>query len=103
MAYSVLLSRAAEGDRDRIVEYLLEHLANRQAALHFMSQVDAVVESLETFPLGFPQCEEPRLAAMGYRMALFSEMSYVAVFRVKGTSVTVARIFHTRQDYAQLL
>ena len=103
MAYSVLFAQAAEEDRDRIVDYLLCDLDNRQAALHFLGQVDSVTESLESFPLAFPKCEEPRLDALGYRKASFSEMNYIVVFKITGLVVVVARIFHTRQDYARLI
>lgn len=103
MVYSVLFTRAAEEDRDQIVDYLLRWLENRQAARHFLNQLDMVIELLETFPQGSPQCEEPRLAALGYRKISFTEMDYVAIFKVINDTVTIARIFHTRQNYAQLL
>lgn len=103
MAYRVLFTESAEGDRDRIVAYLVDRLGNPQAARHFLSQLDAVVDCLESMPLGYPACSEGRLAAGGWRKARLQEMSYVAIFRVEGDRVVVGRIFHTRQNYARLL
>lgn len=103
MASDVRLAASAEADRDRIAEYLLRDLGNRQAAARFFDQLDLVIDRLEEFPLAYPAYAEPRLAAMGYRKASFPEMAYLALYRVVDGIPVVARIFHARQDYARLL
>ena len=103
MACDVLLARAAEQDRDQVVEYLLNRLDSRAAAMHFLDQLDEVIAYVGSHPLGCPLCAEPRLAALGYRKASFPEMSYVTIYRPLGEAVVIARVFHTRQNYARLL
>lgn len=101
MACEVVWSLSAEADRDRIVEYLLIELNNRQAAARFMDELDCVIDTIEKAPASFPASAEPRLERMGYHKASF--MSYVAIYRTDGNRALMARIFHQRQDYARLV
>lgn len=101
MASDVILARAAERDRDRIVSYLAEGLYNPGAALRFHERLDLVLDNLAAHPEMYPRATEGRLAAGGYRRAGF--LSYVALYRIRGGVVEVARIFHALQDYARLL
>lgn len=103
MAYRVLFTESAEGDRDRVVAYLVDRLGNPRAARHFLDQLDAVVDCLESMPLSYPACLEGRLAAGDWRKARLQEMAYVAIFKVEGDCAVIGRIFHTRQNYARLL
>lgn len=103
MAYRVLFTESAEGDRDRVVAYLVDRLGNPQAARHFLDQLDAVADCLESTPPSYPACSEGRLAAGDWRKARLQEMAYVAIFKVEGDCAVIGRIFHTRQNYARLL
>ena len=101
MAYNVSLSVPAEQDMDRMVSYLLLEAQNRLGAERFLAGLSQVVDNLERLSKMYPLASERRVAAAGYRKAVF--VSYVAVYRIKGSNVEVARIFHAKQDYARLL
>ena len=101
MAYEVELSFSAQRDRDRIVEYLLYELKSPQAALRFLDELDRVVELIGFNPELFAVSQEPRLLKLEYRKALV--MKYLALYKVEGQTVKVARIFHSSQDYARLV
>lgn len=101
MAYEVVFSASGQRDRDRVVDYLVNDLKSPQAAAHFLDELDGVLGLLEKTPDVFPVSKELRLHRMGYRKALF--MNYVAMFRMEGETVLIARIFHQSQDYARLL
>ncbi len=61
---------------------------------------DVVIQKLrllESFPLAGPLHQDPYLADRGYRKLLTGK--WVAVYRVEGEDVLVARVFHQRADY----
>lgn len=101
MGYSVVFARAAQRDRDAVVEYLVRVLGNSGAAGRFLDELDAIIANLSVDPCMYEAVQEQRLRRQGYRKALF--MNYVAVFRASGDVVYIARIFHQKQDYARLL
>lgn len=101
MGCRVVLARAAERDRDETVEYMIDILGSRAAAAGFLDDLDALFANLERFPHMYPESAESRLARMGYRKAPIG--GYVALYRLRGDEVQVARIFHQRQDYARLV
>lgn len=101
MGFRVELARAAERDRDGVVEYLLKGTASKASAVAFLDGLETVLGHLKDYPLMYPLSQEPRLARMGYRKALFG--NYLALYRLEGERVIVARIFHQRRDYAKLV
>jgi plasmid stabilization system protein ParE len=101
MGYSVVFTRAAQRDRDAVVEYLVRTLDNPGAAGRFLDELDAIIENVDSDPCMYEAVQEQRLHRQGYRKALF--MNYVAVFRASCDVVYIARIFHKKQDYARLL
>lgn len=101
MACDVYLTAQAERDRDGIVAYLLHRLGNRQAAGHFLDELDNLVGLLEHAPEMFPFSRDDYLAALGLRVAPC--MRYVVLYRVRATAVYVEHIFHGSRDYARLV
>ena len=101
MAYSVIFAREAEVSRDSILEYLLNTLHNRGAALHFLDSLDNALSVLSASPELYALSKDPLLAKIGYRPCLF--MNYVALYKFEDDVVKVAHIFHASQDYAKLV
>lgn len=101
MAYDVVYARAAERDKEQIIAYLLVRQQNRRAAERLLDGLDGVVANLSRMPEMYPRVAAGRAAEGGYRKATL--LSYVVLYRIEGTTVEVARIFHAKQDYARLL
>lgn len=66
MDYKVIFTENALEDMDSIVEYLLFHLRNKQAANHFIDSVEngkfVLINSAKSFQL----CLNPRLRSNSY-------------------------------------
>lgn len=101
MVYSIHFSAEALTDQESIVLYLVDSLGNREAARHFIDELEKIVSALEKTPGAFPFSHDARLKSLKYQKALF--MNYVLLFRVEGEMVYLARIFHQSQDYAKLI
>lgn len=101
MACDVYLAAEAEHDRDDIVSYLLYRLNNRQAAGHFLDELDTLIDLLGRTPEMFPLSRDDYLAALGLHVAPC--MKYVVLYRVSAAAVYVEHIFHGSQDYARLV
>ena len=97
MAYKVIFTENAMEDMDSIVEYLLFHLRNKQAACHFIDSVENGVlsNSAESFQL----CLNPRLRSRGYRRLNLDKTKYFLLYRTENSTVFVDGIYHQFQDY----
>lgn len=61
---------------------------------------DVVIQKLrmlEDYPLAGPLHQDPHLVDRGYRKLLAEK--WVAIYRIDGDDVLVARVFHQRADY----
>ena len=101
MASSVLFTRAAEHDRDVIVDYLLEKLQSRQAAERFLDELERLIGVLEELPESFPCAQDRSLAALDLRKAPC--LNYFVLYRAEGDTVHLMRIFHQSQGCARLV
>lgn len=88
---------------DHLVEYLLYHLNNDQAARHLLDGVDKLYDRLEDNPLQFPECQDVYLSKKGYREAIVLQMDYIIIFSVVEDVVNVVGIFHQLENYADKL
>ena len=101
--YALDITDAAEQDLDRITDYLGITLANPQAALAFLDELDRVNAELTANPIIYPLCAAANLASLGYHKAIVN--SYIAVFEIdlEANIVRIMRIFHSSENYANKL
>ena len=101
--YTLDITDAAEQDLDRITDYLGITLANPQAALALLDEVEKINEELVSNPNVYPLCAAANLANLGYHKAIAK--SYIVVFEIDSDSNTVhvLRFFHSSENYANKL
>ena len=101
--YTLDITDAAEQDLDRITDYLGVTLANPQAALTLLDEVEKINAELVSNPSIYPLCAAANLADLGYHKA--NAKSYIVVFEIdSGTNtVRILRIFHSSENYANKL
>ncbi len=99
MAYSVIVTEAAERDIDEILQYLCVKLENPKAASDFVVELEHKYTELVSFPKLFEVSRNVRLAEKGYHR--FVVGSYVALYLIDEPKqvVTIARVFYGRRDY----
>ena len=97
------ITESAEDDLDQITNYLGTTLANPQAALAILDEIDHVSDTLESTPELFPFCADSRLAELGYRKA--HVRAYILVYDIDKVTqrVRVLRIFHSSENYVAKL
>ena len=101
--YMLDITEAAEQDLDRITDYLGTTLANPQAALALLDEVEKINAELVSNPSIYPLCTATNLAALGYHKAIVK--SYIVVFEVDSdtNTVRILRFFHSSENYANKL
>ena len=101
--YTLDITDAAEQDLDRITDYLGVTLANPQAALALLDEVEKINAELVSNPSIYPLCAAAKLADLGYHKAIAK--SYIVVFEIDSgaNTVRILRIFHFSENYANKL
>ena len=95
--FTLEITDTAEYDFDRITDYLGITLANPQAALSLLDEMEQLSGELESNPSVFPLCAADNLAAMGYHKAILK--SYIVVFEIEGNAIRILRVFHSSENY----
>jgi addiction module RelE/StbE family toxin len=103
MTYKVLITDAALRDLDDSTDYLIHKLKNKPGAIRLYDALQADIGKLEEPPFLFECVRDPLLKAKGYRKIVIE--NYIVLYSVNEElrSVTLARIFHGRQNYMDLL
>ena len=101
--YTLNITDVAEQDLDRITDYLGVTLANPQAALALLDEVEKINSELVSNPSIYPLCAAANLAALGYHKAIAK--SYIVVFEIDSdvNTVRILRVFHSSENYANKL
>ena len=101
--YTLDITDAAEEDLDRITDYLGVTLANPQAALALLDEVERINAELVLNPSIYPLCAAANLADLGYHKAIAK--SYIVVFEIDSDAnkVRILRVFHSSENYANKL
>ena len=73
--YTLDITDAAEQDLDRITDYLGVTLANPQAALALLDEVEKINAELASNPSIYPLCAAANLADLGYHKAILNRIS----------------------------
>ena len=99
MNFRVIFTENALEDMDSIVEYLIIHLHNKQAASHFIDSVENGKFILSDSPESFQLCLNSKLQSMGYRRLNLEKTKYFLLYRIENSTVFVDGIYHQLQDY----
>ena len=101
--YTLDITDVAEQDLDRITDYLGVTLANPQAALALLDEVEKINVELASNPSIYPLCAAANLADLGYHKAIAK--SYIVVFEINSdtNTVRILRFFHSSENYANKL
>lgn len=103
MNYKLIITERAEELLDGLLHYLLHQIKNEQAARHLLEATEQVYSRLEENPFQFPKCRNSYLSKLGYREAVFSDMKYLVIFRVKENNVFIVGVFHELEQYQDKL
>ena len=99
MDYRVVVTKDAEEDLDRFINYLLIENRNEQAAKNVLNDFLATTESLKYVAGSLKLCDNPRLRQLGYYRINFLNHRYFMMYRIVDGVVVVDSIFHDLQDY----
>lgn len=99
MDYKIVLTKDAEEDLNRFVEYLLFEKRSEQAARNLLNDFEATKVSLSKVAKSLKTCDNPKLKELGYHRINFLSHRYFILYRVENDTVYVDNIFHELQDY----
>ena len=99
MDYKVVVTKDAEEDLERFVQYLILGKENIQAAKNVLDDYDATIESLKHVAGSLKLCDNPKLRQMEYRRINFLNHRYFMLYRIVEDVVFVDNIFRELQDY----
>ena len=98
----VVITEPAKMDMVEIQDYLLHRLFNPLALENLKQAVLRAFHVLETSPEAYPECDDPRLRASGYRKCVLG--GYLFVYKIsEDGNVYVVRFFHGSQNWQQYL
>lgn len=103
MDYNVVVTKSAEEDLDRFIQYLLFEKGNEQAAKNVLDDFERTIRTLEQVAGSLKYCENPRLKKAGYKSISFMSHKYFMLYHIAGNRAIVDNIFHELQDYEKVL
>lgn len=95
MDYKVVVTKDAEEDLERFIQYLIFEKKNLQAAENVLNDYDSTIESLRHVAGSLKLCDNPRLHQLKYRRINFLNHRYL----IEDDVVIIDNIFHELQDY----
>ena len=98
MDYRIVVTKDAEEDLDRFVQYLIFEKKSMQAAQNVLNDFDATIECLKHVAGSLKICDNPRLRQLEYRRINFLNHRYFILYRIVDDIVFVDKIFHKLQD-----
>ena len=103
MAYTVHETEAFQDDLNNILDYLVGHLNNKQAADKWLVDYEETVRKLEDHPKMFELSCATRHYQQGYRKFLIGRYIVIYIIDDVRKEVWIQRAFHGLQDYAKYL
>ena len=103
MDYNVVVTKSAEEDLNRFIQYLLFEKGNEQAAKNVLDDFERTIRTLEQVAGSLKYCENPRLKKAGYKRISFMSHKYFMLYHIEGNRAIVDNIFHELQDYEKVL
>ena len=103
MTYRVHITKAAERDMERAVDYIEYTLKNPRAADALLDEADTAINSLAHMPERYAPVDDQVLAALGIRF--IQVKNYLAFYVVaKDTrTVHIVRFLYGKSDWASFL
>lgn len=97
----LIVSPEAARDLDGIRQYIAFELKNNSSALHVVHGITKELRILQRYAEAGPSVE----ALTGYPTDLRILVcgQYIALYRVEGNTVSVARVLNAKQDYLRVL
>lgn len=99
MDYKVVVTKDAEEDLERFIQYLIIEKKSMQAAENLLNDYDVTIESLKHVAGSLKLCDNPGLRQLEYRRINFLNHRYFMLYRIVDNVVFVDNIFHELQDY----
>lgn len=99
MDYRIVVTKDAEEDLDKFIQYLIKEKGSLQAARNVLDDFDATIESLKYVAGSLKLCNNPKLQKLEYRRINFLNHRYFIMYRIVDNVVFVDTIFHELQDY----
>lgn len=93
-AYAVTLTPGALSDLDRLDRFLREK--NPAAANRMLAAFNSAFQRLTENPFDSPSRPTESIRA---RIVRFGKGGYICLYRVNDRNVTVARLFHAKEDW----
>ena len=103
MDYNVVVTKDAEEDLERFIQYLIFDKKSMQAAENVLNDFEATIESLKHVAGSLKLCDNPRLRQLKYRRINFLNHRYFMLYRIEEKVVFIDNIFHELQDYENKL
>lgn len=99
MDYRIVVTKDAEEDLDRFIQYLIFEKKSMQAAQNVLNDYDVTIESLKHVAGNLKLCDNPRLRQLEYHRINFLNHRYFILYRIVDNVVFIDNIFHELQDY----
>lgn len=103
MAYKVVVTKNALQQLENIIDYLVYHLHNRQAATGVIDDFQQACKELTYVATSIVFCNDKYLAAKGYRKLALAHHKYLLLYQVRNEIVYVNGIFHMLEKYRDKL
>ena len=97
----LIISPEAARDLESIRQYIAFELKNKASALHVVHGITKELRILQRYAEAGPSIEALTGYATDLRILVWD--SYIALYRVEGTTISVARILNAKQDYLRVL
>lgn len=99
--YKIVLSTEAIQDLADTKAYIIRELKNPMAAKRIVAEISKRLRILETYPEAGPSVAS--LTGEDTDIRLLSCDKHIAMYRISGNTIHVARIVNARQDYMRLI
>ena len=94
--WKVITTEDVQNDLDNFVYYLLSEKLNEQAAKALLEDYDETIDKLSEVAGSLKKLEDPDLCE--YRKIRLRRHDYYLLYRLKGDTAIVDRMFHDLQD-----
>lgn len=103
MVYKVIITEQSQQQFERYLVYIVNQLRNQQAAKNLLLDYRNTRKQLSIVAGSLRLMDDNDLKSMGYRKINFQHHRYVMVYRIHDDQAVVYGIYHSLQDYKDLL
>ena len=101
MAYKLIISKEAQNELDKIIEYIALHLCNLKAAADLLDQLEKKYLKIIENPYMYSLSNDFKLNNMGYRIVKVK--NYILLYRIAEDSheIRIGGIFYEGELYVK--